>query len=112
MLLHTSELLEHIHTTPDPSGQKIGYDFGMILYRDLSDFEHTEEYRKTGSILDIYFVKSNSYSRQNEWRVIIDGEQHQLQPNCGTGFLLKAKPFDFAVLFKTYDFLNGKIEIG
>lgn len=112
LLLHTSELLEHIHTTSDPSGQKIGYDSGMILYRDLSDFEHTEEYRKTGSILDIYFVKSNSYSRQNEWRVIIDGEQHQLQPNCGTGFLLKTKPFDFAVLFKTDDFLNGNIEIG
>ena len=112
LLLWTVELLDHIKNATDFTGQKIGYDSGMILYRDLSDFEHTEEYRKTGSVLDPYFVKSNKYKGQNEWRVIIDGEKQSLQPNRGTGFVLETAPLEYAVLMETQAFLNGVIRFG
>ena len=84
----------------------------MILYRDLTDYEHTEEYRKTGSLLDRYFVKSQLYKNQNEWRVIIDDKEESLVPNCGSGFLLKTYPFEYATIMNSSDFLNGTIELG
>ena len=111
LLLSTTELLEHIKNSVDPTGQKIGYSAGMILYRNLDDFEHTDEYRKTGSPLDRYFVKSQSYENQNEWRVIIDGETKPISLNYGTGFLLKTYPFEFATIMKTSIFLNSPIQI-
>lgn len=112
LLLWTAELLEHISNAVDINGQRIAYDSGMILYRDLTDYEHTEEYRKTGSSFDRYFVKSQSYKNQNEWRVIINGEKESLVPNCGSGFLLKTYPFEYATIMTSFDFLNGTIEFG
>lgn len=109
MIFWSSELLEKIINSVDSTGQKIGYDSGMILYRDLANFENTYEYRSTGSILDRYFVKSLSYKNQNEWRVIIDGEHRSLTPNYDDGFLIKSTPFEFSIIKKTEDFLNGYI---
>lgn len=110
LLLWTSELLSHIRSVTDETGQKIGYDSGMILYRALNDFNNTDEYRKTGSKLDRYFVKSKRYCKQNEWRVIVDGEQRSLKANCGTGFILQTSPFENSMLMGTTDFLNGVIK--
>lgn len=110
LLLYASELLKHISNAVDENGQKISYDSRNILYRDLTDYEHTEEYRKNGSPLDNYFVKDQSYKNQNEWRVIIDGEKENLVPNCKKGFLLKTDPFKQATIMKTSDFLNCNIE--
>lgn len=111
LLLWSIELLEHIEYGSDLNGQRIVYDSGPVLYRNLGDFDNTEEYRKTGSWLDRYFVKGLSYKNQNEWRVIIDGEQEALTSNCGNGFLLQTFPFKYSRLMKTIELLNGEIEI-
>ncbi len=113
LLLRSIELLEHIESVTDLSGQRrIGYDSGPILYRNLNDFDNTEEYRKTGSWLDRYFVKGLPYRNQNEWRVIIDGAREPLKANCGNGFLLQTFPFKYSMLMRTTELLNGEIEIG
>lgn len=111
LLLWSIEMLEHIESSVDTNGQRIVYDSGPILYRDLNDFDHTEEYRKTGSRLDRYFVKDLSYKSQNEWRVIIDGEKKPIMSNCGNGFLLSTFPFKYSRLMSTAELLNGEIEI-
>lgn len=111
LLFWSIDLLEHIELPTDSSGQRIGYDSGPILYRDLSDYDNTEEYRKTGSWLDRYFVKGLPYKNQNEWRVIIDGEKEPLKANCGKGFLLQTSSFEYSRLMKTAELLNGEIEI-
>lgn len=46
LLFWSIELLEHIELVTDSNGQRIGYDSGPILYRDLRDYDNTEEYRK------------------------------------------------------------------
>jgi len=111
LLLWSTELLEHIESAIDLSGQKIGYDSGPVLYRDLNDFENTEEYRKTGRWLDVYFVKGLPYKNQNEWRTIIVGEREPLKANCGSGFLLQTPPFQHSWLMRTADLFDGEIEI-
>lgn len=112
MLFWSFELLEKIKTAVDCNGQNIGYDSGMILYRDLTDFSDTHEYRITGSLLDRYFVKSKHYKNQNEWRVLIDGEQQSLLPNYLDGFLIESTPFEFSVIMKTHELLNGYLNFG
>ncbi len=110
MLFWASELLNKIKLSVDCTDQKIGYDSGMILYRDLTNFEDTHEYRTTGSPLDRYFVKSLAYRDQNEWRVLIDGERQPLTPNYLEGFLIESTPFEFSIIQKSEDFLNGYIK--
>ena len=111
LIFWSAELLENIKNTRDETGQKILYDAGRILYRDFTDFEHTEEYRTTGSDLDIYFVKSLMYKMQNEWRIIIDGENEALKANCGVGLILQTLPFKYSRIMKASEFLNAKLTI-
>lgn len=112
MLLWSIELLEHIEAATDEFGQKIGFDSGCVLYRNLDDYKNTDEYRRTGSPLDPYFVKGLSYKNQNEWRAIIYGEKKTLISNCNNGFLLKTYPFKFSRIMKATEFLDGTIEVG
>lgn len=109
LLTNTSDLLDHIRAVTDESGQKIACDSGRIIYRDLSDFSDYSQYNTTGSPLDRYFVKSIDYKNQNEWRLIIDGEEREITPNCGKGFVLKTKPLERATIMKTEEFLNAEI---
>ena len=109
VLTYTRELIDHIRAVTDESGQKIACDSGRIIYRDLSDFCDYSPYNTTGSPLDRYFVKSIDYRNQNEWRLIIDGEERKITPNCGKGFVLKTKPLEYATIMKTEDLLNSKI---
>lgn len=111
LLFYSIELLKNIELAKDINGQKIQYAGDYIRYRDLNDFIHTEEYRKTGSWIDRYFVKGLSYKNQNEWRVIIDGEREALKVNCGKGFLLKTLPFEYSMLMKTKKLLEAEITI-
>lgn len=112
LLLDSAELLNRIEKARDFNGQRIGKSSGRILYRDMIDFENMNEYRVAGNWLDRYFVKGLTYRNQNEWRVIIAGEQGMLKANCGTGILLHTYPFQGSQLMKTTDFLNGKISVG
>lgn len=109
LLTNTSDLLDHIRAVTDESGQKIACDSGRIIYRDLSDFSDYSQYNTTGSPLDRYFVKSIEYKNQNEWRLIIDGEERKITPNCGKGFVLKTKPLERATIMKTEELLNSEI---
>lgn len=111
LLLSTGELLTSIRNTKDSKGQKMAYESGLILFRDLNDFENTEEYRITKSMNDRYFVKGNDYRFQHEWRVIIDGEEESLSPNCGSGFILKASPLKYSMLFSAKDFFDCEFRL-
>lgn len=111
LILKSEELLKHIQKSTDEKGQKIVYDSGAILYRDMEDFENMQEYKTTGSRYDSYFVKGLSYKNQNEWRVIIDGEKEPLKINCETGFMLYTYPLESSIIMETDRFLNGKIEM-
>lgn len=106
LLTYTEELISRIGLVVDDTGQKIALDSGRIIYRDLNDFSDYSQYYTTGSVLDRYFVKSIDYKAQNEWRLIINGEERDLVPNCGKGFLLKTKPLSSAKIMKTDDFLT------
>lgn len=48
---------------------------------------------------------------QNEWRIIIDGEDGEIKENCGNGFLLSTSPFKFGKIMKTSEFLNATLTI-
>ena len=109
LLTYTTELIDHIRSATDESGQKIACDSGRILYRDLSDYSDYSQYNTTGSPLDRYFVKSIEYKYQNEWRVIIGGEERDIIPNCGKGFILKTTPLVNAKIMKTEDFLRSEV---
>lgn len=77
----------------------------------MTDFENMSEYRETGRWTDRYFVKGLSYKNQNEWRVIIAGEQEPLEANYGSGILIHTAPFRKSLLMKTVDFWNSEITI-
>ncbi len=109
LLTYISELISRIRSVTDDTGQMIACDSGRILYRDLNDYSDFSQYHTTGSVLDRYFVKSIKYKDQNEWRIIINGEERSLIPNCGKGFLLKTSPLSFATIMKTDEFLNTNV---
>lgn len=109
LVFYSAELIENIDKVADTFESGIVYDARPILYRNFKDYEHTEEYRATGSFMDPYFVKSLKYKMQNEWRIIIDGEKESLKTNCGTGFLLQTQPLKSSTLMKTSDFFNSKL---
>lgn len=111
LLTYTRNLIDNIRAVTDESGQKIACDSGRIIYRDLSDFSDYSQYNTTGSPLDRYFVKSIDYKNQNEWRLIIDGEERKITPNCGKGFVLKTKPLEYATIMKTENLLNSEIRL-
>ena len=79
--------------------------------KEIAYFDDTHEYRITSSPLDRYFVKSLSYKVQNEWRVLIDGEHQRLTSNYLDGFLIESTPFEFSIIKRAEDFLNGYIKL-
>ena len=62
-------------------------------------------YRKTGSQLDPYFVKGESYRDQNEWRMILYREE-KMQLNESDGKIIHSTSFENAMILKTVDFLE------
>ncbi len=107
IIFYSIELLGKIKEYTDINGQHIGYDSRPIKYRELDDYYNVENYKVSGDVLDRYFVKRLSYKKQNEWRVIIDGEHEHLFPNYMGGYLLESTPFKYSVIKNTEEFLNG-----
>ena len=63
-------------------------------------------HRTTGNITDRYFVKGLPYKLQNEWRMIIIG-QEPLELNCFDGYFINSTPFQYAMLMRTDEFMEG-----
>ena len=78
-----------------------------VKYRDLFDFSNKSAYSTTGSITDRYFVKGMQYKMQNEWRMVIGGEYKPLELNCFDGYFINSTPFQYAMLMKTEEFMEG-----
>ena len=78
-----------------------------VKYRDLFDFSNKSAYSTTGSITDRYFVKGMQYKMQNEWRMVIGGEYKPLELNCFDGYFINSTPFQYAMLMKTDEFMEG-----
>lgn len=111
LLFWEPEIINNIQNAQKIHRPKIIFEARKIIYRDLTDYEHTEAYRLTGSAWDIYFIKGLGYQMQNEWRIIIDGEDGEIKENCGNGFLLSTSPFKFGKIMKTSEFLNATLTI-
>lgn len=106
-MLSSKELRTKIINSKEGVENRFGMETGLIYYRDLSDFCEMGVYRRTGSILDPYFVKSIvPYKQQNEWRMILTGDSN-IQLNQLDGYIIKTSPFEFATIFETPEFING-----
>ncbi len=109
LMFWSSEFLEKINEAEKYTTQ-FGYDAGIVKYRDLSDFTDMSAYRTTGNITDRYFVKGLPYKLQNEWRMIIIG-QEPLELNCFDGYFITSTPFQYAMLMSTEELLEGLVLI-
>ena len=107
LIFWSSEFLEKIKLAKKIHIPQFGYDAGIVKYRDLSDFSNMSAYRTTGSITDRYFVKGMQYKLQNEWRMVIGGEYEPLELNCFAGYFINSTPFQYAMLMKTEEFMEG-----
>lgn len=105
ILIWSNELINKIIKSEENSDNELGFETGFITYRDLSDFSEMDVYRKTGSQLDPYFVKGESYRDQNEWRMILYREE-KMQLNESDGKIIHSTSFENAMILKTVDFLE------
>jgi hypothetical protein len=110
LLFNSEELLELLRKAQINANPEFGFTSGPIIYRDLTDFSKEGDYQKayntTGSVLDPYFVKSDIYKTQNEWRLIIDGSYEPLPTNNDGSYIIKIDKMKWANLFDTKTFLD------
>ena len=88
----------------------LAYGCGKIIYRNLSSFDDLKNYNPyniTNHVLDPYFVKSDEYVHQNEWRLIIgEGSEQKLKLDSDGSYILQIDPLKHSVLVETDQFLN------
>lgn len=110
LLFCSEELLELLQKTQKYAEPKYGFIGGPIIYRDLNVFENDDSYLKaynlTDSSYDPYFVKSNLYKYQNEWRLIVDGSYGSLPANSDGSYTIEIGKMKWAHLFETEVFLE------
>jgi len=110
LLFNSGELLSSLNKARQTANPEFGFTSGPIIYRDLSDFSnqknYQEDYNSTGSVYDPYFVKSDLYRSQNEWRLIVDGSYEFLPTNDEGSYTIKIDKLEWADLFDTTTFLN------
>lgn len=104
ILIWSDELMEKIKNSEENRVSELGFEAGLITYRDLSDFSNMDAYRSTGSQLDPYFVKGEAYRNQNEWRMILY-EDGKLNENDGK--LIHSTPFENAIISETDKFFKS-----
>lgn len=110
LLFNSEELLEQLRKKQKCANPQFGFISGSIIYRDLNDFSQTSSYlnsyNTTGSVYDSYFVKSDLYKSQNEWRLIVDGSHEALPTNDDGSYTIKIDRMKWAHLFETETFLE------
>lgn len=81
-----------------------------ITYRDLSDFSsggYFKSYNSTGHLLDSFFVKSDEYKKQNEWRIILaQGSHIELPINKDGSFHVSIEKLEHSVIFDVETFFD------
>lgn len=113
LLFYSGELLKLLQEAQKHAEPEYGLIGGPIIYRDLNNFEndygYLESYNITGSLYDPYFVKSNLYEYQNEWRLIVDGSYGSLPTNDNGAYTIKISKMEYAYLYETEVFLESFI---
>lgn len=107
LMFWSSEFLEKIIMAEKIHIPRFGHDAGIVKYHDLSDFSDMSAYRTMGVMTDRYFVKGLKYKLQNEWRMVIGGEYEPLELNCFDGYFINSTPFQYAMLMRTDEFMEG-----
>jgi hypothetical protein len=110
LLINSGELLKLLSKARMNVTPEFAYTSGPIIYRNLSGFSNQksyhEAYNSTGSVYDPYFVKSDQYISQNEWRLIVDGSYESLPTNDDGSYTVKIDKLEWALLIDTTTFLN------
>lgn len=110
LLFSADEFLSSLNKARQYVAPEFGYTSGPIIYRDLKDFSDPDSYQKaynsSGSVYDPYFVKSNKYKTQNEWRLIVDGSYESLPVDDDGSYTIKIDKLDWAHLWDTATFLD------
>lgn len=108
LLFNSEELLALLRKAQKCANPEFGFTSGPITYRDLNNFsgDYLNSYRITGSVYDRYFIKSNLYKAQNEWRLILDGSYESLPTNDDGSYTIKIDKIKWAQLLETQTFLE------
>ena len=106
LLFHSKELLSRLNQAQLTASPKFGYESGPIIYRDIDDFSKTNVYNLTGSFYDSFFVKSERYKMQNEWRLIIDGSDDYLPTNEDGAYIIKIEKLEWFNICDASTFLD------
>ena len=105
LLFDSTELINKLRILQSAYIPKFGLVSGKIIYRDLNDFNVDNlkaAYQYTGNNSDRYFVKSNDYIQENEWRLIIGGSEEPLvSNNCWGGYSLSIGKLDYAFVLES-----------
>lgn len=107
-VVNRTELVKRICEAKDKHPEKLGVMWDNITYRDLNSYsiELRELYNRSGTKLDRFFVKSNEYEHQNEWRIIIYGLETALLPNNNEAFSINVGAFENCLIFQSDEFLD------
>lgn len=110
LLINIKEFEHNFTSKQKELSPLLAYRCDKIIYRNLSSFDdlkYNNPYNITNHVLDPYFVKSDEYVYQNEWRLIIgEGSEQKLKLNSDGSYILQLAPLKHSVLVETDQFLN------
>lgn len=110
LLININEFAHKFTTKHKELRPLLSYRCEKITYRDLNSFHELKNdnpYNKTNHVLDPYFVKSDKYANQNEWRLIVgEASNEKLKLNDDGSYVLEILPLEKSVLLPTDNFLK------
>ena len=106
LIFYAGEFLSKLYQAKLNASPEFGYTSGPIIYRNLNDFSKTNVYYQTESVYDPFFVKSEHYKMQNEWRIIVDGSDDYLPTNEDGSYIIKIEKLEWAYIFELETFLE------
>lgn len=106
LIFYAEEFLSKLNLAQLNASPEFGYTSGPIIYRNLNEFSNTNVYSQTDSVYDPFFVKSEHYKMQNEWRIIVDGSDDYLPTNEDGSYIIKIEKLEWANIFDLETFLE------
>lgn len=116
LIINRHDFIDKLQKARNKHKPKFAFRAENIKYRDLNDFlsdDYHTSYFTANTNLDPFFVKSDIYKKQNEWRMIIGSEtEESLSLNVDGSFQIYIGELNHSIIFETQIFLDTfKIEI-